>query len=115
MVKFSRGLIIGAVFAGAAVGLAPPASAELLDGTYQVSYDNGVSKTWVLTSCGEGCKTVQVDGAPESMEYRLQGSSWTFITPSGVTVYSIDNASLAGAVGMVDGETTGTYQLTKVG
>jgi hypothetical protein len=103
-----------AVMAVAAIGLAAPAAAELTDGTYQVTWDTGETKTWVITSCGEGCKSVSVDGISGG-EYRLQGNAWTKITPSGVTVYSIDDTTLAGAVGMVDGETTGTYQLVKVG
>ena len=98
-----------AVMAVAAIGLAAPAAAELTDGTYQVTWDNGGTKTWVLTSCGAGCKS---DG---SGEYRLEGNTWTQITPSGVTVYTIDDTTLAGTVGMVGGEITGTYQLVKVG
>jgi hypothetical protein len=102
-----RGLAIGTVLAGCAIGLAGPASAELADGTYQMTYlvDPGPPETLVVTSCGEGCKTVQMIGY-QAAEYRLQGSTWIASDGSPKT---IDDNTLAGSAN------TWAYQLTKVG
>lgn len=115
---------LAAILAGAAVGLAAPASAELLDGTYEVTNytsssgaQTGGSKTWVISSCGAGCKRVNVPGdTTGGNEYHLQGNTWTCITPSGATVYTIDDTSLVGSVGMPGDDTPdATYQLVKAG
>ena len=74
-----RGLAAGVVLAGCAVGLASPASAELTDGTYQLTWagDPAPSKGLVVTSCGEGCKHTQMVGAAEPVDFHLQGNIWT--------------------------------------
>lgn len=61
MHTITRGVIAAAALVGAAVGLAAPASAELTDGTYQMTYlvDPGPPETIVVTSCGAGCKHVK--------------------------------------------------------
>jgi hypothetical protein len=98
-----------AVIAGAAaVGLAAPASAELADGTYQMTYFDGSSSpgNLVATSCGAGCKHIQV-GAAEPLDFHLQGTMWTATSEGGLV--TIDNNTLAGSTA------GGAFQLTKVG
>jgi hypothetical protein len=104
-----RGLAVGAVLAGRAIGLASPASAELTDGTYQMTYlvDPGPPDTIVITSCGAGCKHWQMNGPYTAVEYHLQGDTWTAPSPDGPM--TVDNNTLAGSTGFW------AYQLTKVG
>ena len=60
--KALRIAALAAAMAGAGFALAAPASAELTDGSYtaQITQPDGATKTetWVVTSCGDGCKTV---------------------------------------------------------
>jgi hypothetical protein len=95
---FTRGLAVGVALAGAAVGLASPASAELTDGNYQGNLEiNGSSHPWVVTPCGAGCKSVQWDtgDATGTDTYHLNGNIWT-AEPSGTTnlTKTIDNNTL---------------------
>ena len=108
---FPRGLAVGVVLAGAAVGLASPASAELVDGTYQLRYlvdPSPTPDTVVVTSCGAGCKRVQISGPYAPSDYHLQGNTWTAASEAGSPI-TIDNNTLAGSANGHD------YQLVKVG
>ena len=106
--KISRFAFLAAAMAGAALGLAAPASAELTDGTYQMTYFDGSSSpgNLVATSCGAGCRHIQV-GAAEPLDFHLQGTMWTAKAEGGMV--TIDNNSLAGSTA------GGAFQLTKVG
>lgn len=110
MMTITRGLAVGVVLAGAAVGLATPASAELTDGTYALTYsgDSSPHDNFVVTSCGDGCKHGQILGAAGPVDFHLQGSNWTAVTSSGTTV-TIDDSSLAGS------SAGNAFQLVKVG
>ncbi|WP_157546018.1 hypothetical protein [Mycobacterium sp. IS-1742] len=108
-----RGLAVGVVLAGCAIGLASPASAELVDGTYQETFEGGSSSTTkVVTSCGSGCKLVRAANGT-TFEFHLQGNTWTATAPSGASVVTINNDTLAGALdtgGMVS-----NFQWVKIG
>lgn len=97
--KTIRMAALATLLTGAAVGLAAPAAAELLDGTYEETQDlNSGSRTLtvVITSCGSGCKNLA--GAyttDEVQHFHLQGKTWT-ATDSMGSVFTIDDDSLAG-------------------
>jgi hypothetical protein len=98
---FTRGLAVSVALAGAAVGLASPASAELTDGTYQMAYlanPGPAPITVVFTPCGDGCKSSKVVGPYEAQEFHLQGDTWTAPRPNG-SIETIDNNTLTGQVG----------------
>jgi hypothetical protein len=98
---FTRGLAVGVALAGAAVGLASPASAELTDGTYEMKYlavPGPPPITVVFTSCGDGCKSSQVVGPYEPLVFHLQGDTWTATRPNG-SLETFDNNTLAGQTG----------------
>ncbi len=110
MMTITRGLAAGVLLAGAAVGLAAPASADLVDGSYQLTYsepDGPPPTTWIVTSCGAGCKTLQ-SPPYDPTDWHLQGSTWTAPSEDGST-HTIDNNTLAGSV---NGH---PFQLVKVG
>ncbi len=94
-----RGLAVGVVLAGCAIGLASPASAELTDGTYQANYELAGVHPWVVTSCGDGCKNVQWDNGERTGTdtYYLNGNIWTTGAPRDEinNVKTIDNNTLA--------------------
>lgn len=100
--KTMRIATLAAVLAGAAVGLASPASAALLDGTYQRTGDGPAGSqfseaTVVVTPCGADCKnlagTLRSD---EVVQMHLEGKTWTG-TNSFHDVLTIDNDSLTGS------------------
>jgi hypothetical protein len=106
-----RKLGVGAVLVGAAIGLAGPASAELTDGTYQLTYlanPGPEPRTVVVTSCGDGCKRFQIPGPYTPLDYHLQGDTWTATGADGNT-QTINNNTLAGTI------STWAVQLTKTG
>lgn len=92
---------LAAVMVGAAVGLAAPASADLVDGNYQRTGDGPGGNFQgtlpvVITSCGNGCKSLAgtlTNG--EVVQLHLQGQTWTG-TNSLNDVLTIDNVSLTG-------------------
>jgi hypothetical protein len=109
--KIKRFAFLAAAMAGAAVGLAAPASAELTDGAYEMRYVKNPSPTpdiIVVTSCGAGCKHFQMNGPYEPFEYHLEGNTWTAPSKNGLP-NTIDNNTLAGS------ENTWEFQLVKVG
>lgn len=104
--KVVRAAAFSAVLAGASIGLASPASADLVDGTYTATMGSGATSTntWVVTSCGPGCAHVEVPGLPNgTRDLRLEGSTWSEtsdIDGDGVScTTTVDNASLAGNTG----------------
>ena len=100
--KTMRIAALAAVMAGAAVGLAAPASAELLDGTYQRTGDGPAGSqfseaTVVVTSCGAGCKSLAGTlRSDEVVQLHLEGKTWTG-TNSLHDVLTVDNDSLTGS------------------
>jgi hypothetical protein len=109
--KTMRIATLAAVVAGAAVGLASPASAELTDGIYELRYivdPSPTPDTIVVTSCGAGCKHIQMTGPYTPSDYHLQGNTWTATSVEG-TARTIDNDTLAGSAA------GNAYQLVKVG
>ncbi len=100
--KIVRIASLAAVMAGAAVGWASPASAALVDGTYQRTGDGPAGSvfaeaTVVVTSCGAGCKnlagTLKND---EVVQLHLEGTTWTG-TNSFHDVLTVDNDALTGS------------------
>jgi hypothetical protein len=86
------------VLAGAAVGLASPACADL-SGTYNYASNEGTTATWTITPCGAGCANVastdRTDGAgkhysPWNGTAELSGGTWnlTIAQPDAITCYS---------------------------
>lgn len=80
------GLIPAVVLAGVAVGLASPAAAEELNGTYRYDHDGPSTwSTWTVTSCGPGCADVAATGganwAPYGGQAHLDGADWTMVSP----------------------------------
>ncbi|MDH6198973.1 hypothetical protein M2272_005637 [Mycobacterium frederiksbergense] len=84
--KLVLGSVSAMVLVGAAVGLASPAAAEELNGTYRYDY-NGPStwSTWTVTPCGSGCVDVAATGganwAPYGGQARLDSGRWTMVSP----------------------------------
>jgi hypothetical protein len=99
--KTLRIATLATVLAGAAVGLASPASAELIDGTYQRTGDGSAGstfseKTIVVTSCGAGCENLaQTLLSDEVVQMHLDGKTWTGTNSFGDAL-TIDNDSLTG-------------------
>jgi hypothetical protein len=107
--KTMRIATLATVVAGAAVGLASPASAELTDGTYEITYigDPSPPINMLVTSCGAGCKHTQIAGAGGSVDFHLHGNTWT--GQSEDATVTIDNDTLRGSSG------GNQLQLAKVG
>lgn len=107
----TRGLAAAVVLTGCAIGLASPASAELTDGTYEMTYptdgDGPPPRTIVVTSCGAGCIRTQVAGPYNADEWHLQGDTWTAMANG--SVKTINNNTLAGTANNL------VFQLTKIG
>ena len=93
------------------MGLAGPASAELTDGTYQLTYQGDPApRNLIVTSCGDGCKHGQIVGAadPGGVDFHLQGNTWIADSSAG-TVVTIDNNTLGGSSG------SNPFSLLKIG
>lgn len=94
-----------AVMAGAAAGLAVPASADPLEGTYMHTiteaaggpFKIGAETPWVLSSCGPDCLHVhQADDPQWDTELHLQGNRWSGPV-MGRRTTSFDKNTLVGA------------------
>jgi hypothetical protein len=114
--KTTRVAALAAFLTGASVGLATPASAELLGGTYTAVLGTGrtTTQTWVFTPCGPGCAHLDTGTGP-TREMHLQGNTWSAL-PFGdrnECSTTIDNASLSGTAGCSFMQFP--VQLTKVG
>ena len=92
-----RAAALAALCAGASIGLAGPATAEPLAGTYNATYTypngNTDNRTWVLTPCGPTCSHLE-DGA-KPKDFQLQGNTWTYNASDGCSE-TIDATTLAG-------------------
>ena len=110
MITITRALAVGAVFAGTAVGLAGPASAEPLSGSFLATITD-VNPAWdkaspgnamdvTLTPCGADCTTMAAPHVPNpwSTDLHLQGNTWTGTQPDngfGPCPIALDNTSRA--------------------
>ena len=103
MMTIGRGLAIGAVFAGTALGLANPASAEPLSGMYKATATDStgatVDATWILTPCGPDCLTLMWKTSVQQMH--RQGSIWTS-TDKNACVTTMDENTLTGTFACPD-------------
>jgi hypothetical protein len=77
-------LVVGAVTAGTAVGLASPASAEPLSGNYTATVTAstagipvGSTRTVDFTPCGTDCTHFQAGQGNAAADLHLQGDTWT--------------------------------------
>ena len=100
--KIIRIATLAAVMAGAAVGLASPASAELIDGSYERTGDGPAGsvlagpRTVVFTPCGTGCKNMAGSlMTDEVIQFHLNGKTWNG-TDSSHDELTIDDVSLTG-------------------
>ncbi|MFL0179224.1 hypothetical protein [Mycobacterium sp. SMC-15] len=112
---------LATLVAGASVGLAGPAKADLTDGSYTMTmtesdqFKVGQTQTWNVGSCGPDCRHVEVAGGDTPYDFHLAGNSWTAAQPSGQShgfTTTVDNNSLAGTFTFDDGAYY-KYQLKK--
>lgn len=83
---------VAALVVGVAVGLAGPAAADSLNGSYSATVIGGsiapigVEKIWLFYPCGVGCAERDVPGRPNlHCEFHLQGSTWTCAPHPGIS------------------------------
>lgn len=120
--KTFRIAALATLVAGAGLGLAGPAHADLNDGTYTMTitasdqFQVGSTQTWNVGSCGPDCRHVDVVGGDTPYDFHLIGESWSAAQPPSAQAYgfttSIDNGSLAGTFDFEDGAHY-NYQLKK--
>jgi hypothetical protein len=114
--KTTRIAILAVAMAGAAVGLAGAASAQLTEGTYTWTMTggtfSGVQSHWVLSTCGQDCLTIRFSTGNQTEVHR-QGNAWTGPGTKDGCTYTIDNNSLAGHDDCLPGG--GQWQLSKDG
>jgi hypothetical protein len=95
----TRGMTIGIALAGAALGLAGPASAQLGEGSYTWTVTGGamtgIHSPWGLTPCGQSCLNVQFSNG-KTTDLHLQGNTWTGPMPDTGCIWTLDNNSLTG-------------------
>lgn len=72
---------------------ASPAGADDFSGTYTVTYDDGLVRTWTATSCGPGCAEVEQIPNPFRAQARLRGNQWTMesSSPTGIVCHDDDS------------------------
>jgi len=100
-VSFGRYALLGALVAAASIGLAGPAGADWTDGNYTYTdTDTDTSTpgrflgTWVVSSCGTGCKHVEVPETGGSLEFHQTGNSWSRTEIEPGCTFTVDNNSL---------------------
>lgn len=81
-----RGMAAGVVVAATTVGLASPAWADELSGTYHVNYGDGSLRIWTITACGPEClniaqKEPTTGGSMLNGQALLAGNQWTMVVP----------------------------------
>jgi hypothetical protein len=116
MITISRGITIGLILGGAAVGLAGPASADPTAGVYTATIiDSGSSNkegstTWTLMPCGPDCYEV-ADRSQTLFQLHRQGPVWTGADETNDV--SLDNDSLLLTLHYRDGRPNVVIGLTK--
>lgn len=115
----AKSMAIATVLAGAALGLAAPASAKLEAGNYTRTVTEGpfqgADDEITVTSCGQNCVTFLKDDGP-LLDLHRQGSTWTGTRTgdNGVECsWTVDDASLVLRIQCP--ETSYVSQLTKNG
>ena len=116
----TRGMAVGVVLAGAALGLASPASADPLSGSYNSTVTDGggmlvpgSKSIAVLTPCGADCTHIK-KGEIES-DLHPQGPTWNGTFAGGrAGTLSLDPGSLI-LTAVDDGGFTVVWALTKNG
>lgn len=113
--KLTRIAAATAVLAAAAVSVAAPALADLVDGTYQATPDQSDMKTLtvIVTSCGPDCRNL-AGIVKDDLPFHLDGTSWTSTDRFG-DVRTIDNGSLTGTWTSQFLEVPVNYRYVKVG
>jgi|SRR6185312_8043775 hypothetical protein len=121
MITITRGLAVGAVLAGAAIGLAGPASADPTAGPYTATIiDPGASNkagsvNWSLEPCGPDCFRLLGVQANPLYELRRQGNVWAGSSLSGSgNSATLDNDSLILTM-LIPGEPNVVIGMTKNG
>lgn len=123
MMIVARGLAVGVVLAGVAIGSAVPASAEPLSGTYTatpVRDANGMvatypSTTYTFTPCGPDCTRLDIGAAGGAVvDLYLQGNAWTgtWVSESGISCTESVNSDAVFTSRNCDGQLL-AHQLTK--
>ncbi|MGV0675204.1 hypothetical protein [Mycolicibacterium fortuitum] len=84
--RLVMGVVPAMVLVTATVGLASPALAEELNGSYRYDHDGPSTwSTWTVTPCGSGCADVAATGganwAPYGGQAHLDGGRWTMVSP----------------------------------
>jgi hypothetical protein len=112
---FTSTLAAALILTGAAVGCASstegrsggsptsspassPTDPDDFSGTYNVTYDDGLSRTWTATSCGPGCADVEQLPKPfgAKAQARLNGAQWTIEVSSPTETDCGDGTLFAG-------------------
>lgn len=119
--KAARIAALATLAAGAAIGLAGPANAELQDGSYTQTVTEsdtfvvGQAHPWNVSDCGPDCKRVTSEGQ-SLYDFHRQGNTWTSSAPETAQAWGyddiLDNDSLAGTLTNSDGSYF-KYQLKK--
>jgi hypothetical protein len=117
MITVTRGLALGLILGGAAVGLAGPASAEATAGNYTAtiidpgeSHKTG-STSWSLAPCGPDCLDLISPNKPLWQLHR-QGNVWT--GSDDTNDVSLDNDSLVLTLHYRDGRPNVVIGLARV-
>ncbi len=88
MMAITRGLTVGVVLAVAAVGLAGPASAQPLSGSYTEKVIDGafpgLIRTFVATACGPDCAHLEWSVPETAGDLHSQGDTWAGTRNTGV-------------------------------
>ena len=119
MMTTIRAIAVGAVFAGAAVGLASPASAEPLSGSYNATMiepgasggEVGLAAHFLFTPCGPDCTGAQSEFG--TSELHPQGDAWTGSSPGSPCTWTIDSSLVIS--NQCPGDPRVAFQLTKAG
>jgi hypothetical protein len=115
----ARRLAVGVVLLSCAIGLAGPASAEPLSGSYTRTiidggglFKNGATDEETFTSCGPDCSHMQIVGNDGGHDFHLQGNNW--VNSDNGYMCTFDKDSLQGTLDSPKGSHI-TFALTKNG
>lgn len=103
-VNITKVAALAAMLLGTSVGLAGPALAEPISGTYSaiVGSEATMTQTWVFTPCGPDCTSLDRGPGARTQELRLQGTSWSYTYDDGSGIpctTTLDSVSLTGETG----------------